>query len=71
MKALKEILVVDKDKWAKEAEEIEGYYNGTIKDRIPEELWNCLETLKANCKQSAEEKPAAPKAAKTVKKTEN
>ena len=71
LKALKEILVVDKDKWAKEAEEIEGYYNGTIKDRIPEELWNCLETLKANCKQSAEEKPAAPKAAKTVKKTEN
>jgi GTP-dependent phosphoenolpyruvate carboxykinase len=46
---LKEILKVDKEKWAKEAEELEGYYNGTIKTRIPQELWDCLETLKKNC----------------------
>ena len=55
---LKEILAVDKEKWAKEAEEIEGYYNGTIKDRIPQELLDCLETLKKNCKTA---KPAAKK----------
>lgn len=48
--ALKEILTVDKEKWAKEADEIEGYYNNTIKSRIPQELWDCLETLKNNCK---------------------
>ena len=52
------ILAVDKEKWAKEAEEIEGYYNGTIKDRIPQELLDCLETLKKNCKTA---KPAAKK----------
>ncbi len=46
---LKEILAVDKEKWAKEAEEIEGYYKGTIKTRIPAELIDCLETLKKNC----------------------
>ena len=45
---LKSILTVDKEKWAKEAEEIEGYYNNTIKDRIPQELWDCLNTLKNN-----------------------
>ena len=50
IEALKEILTVDKEKWAKEAEEIEGYYNNTIKSRIPQELWDCLETLKKNCK---------------------
>ena len=49
--ALAEILTVDKEKWAKEAEEIEGYYNGTIGSRIPQELWDCLETLKKNCKK--------------------
>ena len=48
--ALKEILTIDKEKWAKEAEEIEGYYKNTIKDRIPAELWESLETLKNNCK---------------------
>ena len=48
---LKEILAVDKDKWAKEAEELEGYYGGTIKDRIPTELTDCLNTLKNNCKK--------------------
>ena len=47
---LKAILAVDKAKWAKEAEEIEGYYKGTIKDRIPQELWDCLETLKRSVK---------------------
>ena len=47
---LKEILEIDADKWLKEADEIEGYYKGTIKDRIPQELWDCLETLKKNCK---------------------
>jgi phosphoenolpyruvate carboxykinase (GTP) len=46
---LKEILTVDKEKWAKEAEEIEGYYKNTIKTRIPAELTECLETLKKNC----------------------
>ncbi|MDE7167287.1 MAG: phosphoenolpyruvate carboxykinase (GTP) [Clostridia bacterium] len=75
VKDLATILEVDKEKWAKEAEEIEGYYNGTVKDRIPQELWDCLATLKANCKvekkapaKTAEEKPAKPK---TTKKTEN
>ena len=75
VKELATILEVDKEKWAKEAEEIEGYYNGTVKDRIPQELWDCLATLKANCKvekkapaKTAEEKPAKPK---TTKKTEN
>ena len=48
---LKEILEIDADKWLKEADEIEGYYKGTIKDRIPQELWDCLETLKKNCKK--------------------
>ena len=49
---LKEILAVDKEKWLKEAEELEGYYNGTIKDRIPAELTDCLATLKKNCKKT-------------------
>ena len=48
--ALKDILTIDKEKWAKEADEIEGYYKNTIKDRIPAELWESLETLKNNCK---------------------
>ena len=48
---LKEILTVDQAKWTKEAEEIEGYYNGTIKTRIPQELIDCLNTLKENCKK--------------------
>jgi len=48
---LKEILTIDKAKWAKEAEEIEGYYKGTVKDRIPAELLECLATLKKNCKK--------------------
>ena len=56
LEELKEILTVDKAKWYAEAEEIEGYYNGTVKDRIPGELWHCLATLKDNCKDA---KPAA------------
>ncbi len=59
------ILAVDKEKWAKEAEDLEGYYNGTIKDRIPQELWDCLATLKENCKT---EKKAPAKT--TTKKTD-
>ena len=47
--SLKTILAVDKEKWLKEAEEIENYYTGTIKSRIPVELTECLETLKKNC----------------------
>ncbi len=47
---LETILAVDKQKWAAEGDEIEGYYKGTIKDRIPKELWDCLDTLKKNCK---------------------
>ena len=50
LNALKNILEVDKAKWAKEAEEIEGYYKNTVKDRIPDELWACLDKLKKNCK---------------------
>ena len=46
---LKEILAVDKKKWAKEAEELEGYYTNTIKTRIPAELLECLDTLKKSC----------------------
>ncbi len=77
---LKEILVVDKEKWAKEAEEIEGYYNGTVQSRIPAELTECLEILKKNCapepKKAAEpkaesaepKKAAAPKKATATKK---
>ncbi len=76
--SLKEILTVDKEKWAQEAVEIENYYNTSIKDRIPEELWECLNTLKANCvvekkatpAKKAEAKPAAKSTAKkTATKT--
>ncbi len=52
--ALKEILSVDKDKWIKEAEEIEKYYAETIGSRIPDELYACLEELKRNCKNKKE-----------------
>ncbi len=51
IETLKSILAIDKAKWTKEAEEIESYYNGTIKTRIPEELLSCLETLKKNCEE--------------------
>ncbi len=59
---LKEILAVDEARWGYEAEELEGYYKNSIGDRIPAELWECLNTLKANCaaaKAKADaEKPA-------------
>jgi phosphoenolpyruvate carboxykinase (GTP) len=48
---LKTILAVDKEKWLKEADEIEGYYTNTIKSRIPQELWDSLATLKKNCQK--------------------
>ena len=73
VKDLSTILEVDKEKWAKEAEEIEGYYNGTVKDRIPQELWDCLATLKANCtveKKAPAKTAEAPAKPKTTKKTE-
>ncbi len=61
--SLKEILSVDKAKWAKEAEEIENYYVTAIQTRIPGELWECLAQLKANCKveEAKPEKKAAAK----------
>ena len=46
---LKAILAVDKERWAAEAEELEGYYRNTIKTRVPAELYDCLQTLKDNC----------------------
>ncbi|MDE7305966.1 MAG: phosphoenolpyruvate carboxykinase (GTP), partial [Clostridia bacterium] len=61
IKALKDILTVDKEKWSKEAEEIENYYNTAIRSRIPAELWENLDSLKKNCHV---EKPAAKPAAK-------
>ena len=46
---LKGILQVDKQRWAAEAEELEGYYRNKIKTRVPAELYDCLQTLKDNC----------------------
>ena len=46
---LKEILRVDEARWGYEADELEGYYTNSIGDRIPRELWDCLNTLKENC----------------------
>lgn len=65
LEELKEILTVDKAKWYAEAEEIEGYYNGTVKDRIPGELWHCLATLKDNCKDAKLSAKAAEPAAES------
>ena len=53
---MKGILEVDEARWGFEADELEGYYNNSIGSRIPKELWDCLNTLKANC---AEAKAAA------------
>ncbi len=70
IESLKEILTVDKEKWAKEADEIENYYNTAIKSRIPQELWDCLDTLKKNCETpKAKKTETAEKPAETVKKT--
>ena len=61
---LKGILEVDEARWGYEAEELEGYYTGSIGSRIPKELWDCLNTLKANCAEAyAEAKANAPAAA--------
>ena len=46
---LKSILEVDKETWQKEAAEIEEHYK-KFGDRLPEELVNQLNTLKANLK---------------------
>ncbi len=48
---LESILYVDKARWAKEAEEIQGYYTNSIRSRIPQELWDALATLKKNCEE--------------------
>ncbi len=45
---LESILYVDKARWSKEADEIAGYYE-QFGDRLPKELRESLETLKANC----------------------
>ena len=66
--SLREILAVDKQKWAAEAEELEGYYNGTIQSRIPDELWQCLHTLKANCAAQKTENANSSAAKKSAKK---
>ena len=49
VETLKSILEVDKDIWTKEAAEIEEHYK-KFGDRLPQELKNQLETLKANLK---------------------
>ena len=49
IETLKSILEVDKDIWTKEAAEIEEHYK-KFGDRLPAELKNQLETLKANLK---------------------
>ena len=49
IETLKSILEVDKATWAKEADEIEEHYK-KFGDRLPEELVNQLNTLKANLK---------------------
>ena len=46
---LKDILVVDKAAWAKEAEGIEEFYK-QFGDRLPEALKEQLAALKENCK---------------------
>ncbi len=49
IETLKAILEVDNDTWKKEAEEIEEHYK-KFGDKLPEELRNQLNTLKANLK---------------------
>ena len=49
MDTLKSILTVDKDVWAKEAEEIEEHYK-KFGDKLPKELRAQLDALKANLK---------------------
>lgn len=64
---LKSILTIDREKWYAEAEELEGYYNKVIGDRIPGELWHCLAALKDSCKV---EKPPVKTATKPLEKAE-
>ena len=47
---LEKILYIDKERWAKEADEIEGYYE-QFGDRLPKELRDSLETLRKNYKK--------------------
>ena len=42
-----ELLNVDKDVWNAEAADIEEFYNTTFGDKLPTELRDCLDTLKA------------------------
>ena len=49
IETLKSILEIDKDVWTKEAEEIEEHYK-KFGDKLPQELREQLETLKANLK---------------------
>ena len=63
---LKEILEVDEARWGFEADELESYYRNSIGSRIPDELWQCLNTLKEKC---APAKAAAETAAAEEKKT--
>lgn len=46
---LEKLLYVDKARWAAEAEEIEKYYDDNFGDKLPEEIRENLEILKANC----------------------
>ena len=65
---LKGILEVDEARWGFEADELENYYNNAIGSRIPKELWECLNTLKANCADAkAKAEAAMPKAQPEVK----
>ena len=66
IKALKEILAVDKKKWLQEAKEIEGYYNNVIKSRVPGELWHCVANLYEACKP--EPKPTKKTSTKSTAK---
>lgn len=49
---LDKLLYVDKETLGRaEAEEIEKYYDDNFGDKLPEEIRENLETLKANCKK--------------------
>lgn len=63
---LKGILEVDEARWGFEADELEGYYNNSIGSRIPKELWDCLNTLKANCAEAKAAAEAAMPAAEAA-----
>ena len=46
---LDKLLVVDKARWAAEAEEITTYYAENFGDKMPKEIMENLEILKKNC----------------------